>query len=118
GEIDEIDSEELRFDAGDLDSFTRLFGREPLAGDETARLLTATEGWAAGIQLALISLDQHQDIRPFLDRFTGEHRMVSEFLLDDVIDHLPAETVDFLLRTSILEIFNSSLCTEITGSAD
>lgn len=115
GETDEIDAEELRFDAEDLDRFTRLFGREPLAERETERLLTATEGWAAGIQLAMISLDQHEDIRPFLERFSGEHRMVSDFLLDDVIDNLPVETVDFLLRTSILEIFNRDLCNEIAG---
>lgn len=116
GEADEIDAEELRFDAEDLDSFTRLFGREPLTGAENERLLVATEGWAAGIQLALIAMDQHQDIQPVLDRFSGEHRMVSEFLLDDVIDHLPPETVEFLLRTSILEIFNRELCNEIGGT--
>tara|TARA_R110002072_G_scaffold294270_3_gene464275 strand:- start:1034 stop:3793 length:2760 start_codon:yes stop_codon:yes gene_type:complete len=116
GEADEIDAEDLRFDSGDLDSFTCLFGREPLAQIENERLLDATEGWAAGIQLALISLEQHKDIAPFLDRFSGEHRMVSEFLLDDVIEHLPVDTVDFLLRTSILEIFNQELCCEIIGA--
>ena len=116
GEADEIDAEDLRFDSDDLERFTRLFGREPLELRENERLLSATEGWAAGIQLALISLDQHQDIRPFLDRFSGEHRMVSEFLLDDVIEHLPRKTVEFLLRTSILEIFNRELCNEVTGT--
>ncbi|MCW5721081.1 MAG: AAA family ATPase [Devosia sp.] len=115
GETDEIDVEELRFDADELDSFARLFGREPLAGDESERLLSATEGWAAGIQLALISLGQQEDVAPFLAKFTGEHRMVSEFLLDDVIENLTPKTVDFLLRTSILETFNSALCNEVVG---
>ncbi|WP_234186726.1 LuxR C-terminal-related transcriptional regulator [Shinella sp. NM-101] len=116
GEVDEIDAVQLRFDASDLDSFIRLFGREPLAGDEAESLLLATEGWAAGIQLALISLDPDQDIRSFLDRFSGENRMVSDFILDDVIERLPPETVDFLLKTSILEIFNRELCNEIVGA--
>jgi len=115
GEADEIDVEDLRFDADELDHFTRLFGREPLASPETERLLDVTEGWAAGIQLALISLDQHNDIRPLLDRFSGENRMVSEFLLDDVIASLPSETVDFLLATSILESFNRDLCNTVAG---
>lgn len=115
GETDEIDVEALRFGAEELDSFARLFGREPLAGEQNERLLSATEGWAAGIQLAMISFDQHEDITPFLDRFTGENRMVSDFLLDDVIDSLSPDTVDFLLRTSILEVFNAELCNAVVG---
>lgn len=118
GETDEIGSGQLRFDANELNSFIRLSGRQPLSNSETAQLLTTTEGWPAGIQLALISLAQHEDIQPFLDRFSGEHRVVSEFLFDDVLEHLPEETVDFLLKTSILEIFNHDLCDVLVDTGE
>ena len=115
GEVHEIDAEDLRFDAKELNDFTCLFGREPLARQENERLLNATEGWAAGIQLALLSMHRHEGVEPFLERFSGENRMVSEFLVDDVIESLPGETVEFLLRTSILESFNRDICNEVAG---
>jgi LuxR family maltose regulon positive regulatory protein len=115
-EVYEVDVDDLRFDARELSEFARLFGHEVLAGAERERLLNATEGWAAGIQLALISLHQHEDIRSFLERFSGENRMVAEFLVDDVIENLPDEMVQFLLRTSILESFNREVCNEIADT--
>jgi LuxR family maltose regulon positive regulatory protein len=115
GEICEIDVEQLKFNADDISDFIRLSGREPLSEDAVNQLLAATEGWAAGVQLATISISQHDGVGHFLDRFTGENRAVSEYLLDDVIDRLPDATVEFLLKTSILEIFSEELCDFVVG---
>jgi len=115
GEIYEIDVEQLKFSADDISDFFQLSGRKPLSDDAVKQLLTATEGWAAGVQLATISISQHDGIGYFLDRFTGENKAVSEYLLDDVVDRLPEATVDFLLKTSILEIFSEELCDFVVG---
>jgi LuxR family transcriptional regulator, maltose regulon positive regulatory protein len=116
GEIDEIDVEQLKFNAEDITDFIQLSGREPLPDEAVGQLLAATEGWAAGVQLATISISQHDGVGQFLDRFTGENRAVSEYLLDDVIDRLPDATVEFLLKTSILEIFSEELCDFVVGN--
>jgi LuxR family maltose regulon positive regulatory protein len=116
-EVYEVDVDDLRFTLDELNEFARLFGYGPFAAAESERLLNATEGWAAGIQLALISMRQHEDVGHFLERFSGENRIVTEFLVDDVIENLSDETVEFLLRTSVLESFNRDLCNEIAGTA-
>lgn len=118
GEIDEFDAEQLRFNADDIGDFVKLSGGEPLSNAVIERLLAATEGWAAGIQLAVISLAQHDDIQDFLSRFSGENKAVSEYLLDDVIGRLPDSTVQFLLKTSILEYFNEDLCNHLVGTKE
>jgi LuxR family maltose regulon positive regulatory protein len=118
GQVEEIDAEQLKFTAVDVSGFFQLSGRKPLSNDAVERLLAATEGWAAGIQLATISISQHDGVGHFLDRFTGENKAVSEYLLDDVIDRLPEATVEFLLKTSILEILCEELCDFVVGNHD
>jgi len=118
GEVEELDVEQLKFNADDISDFIKLSGRQPLSDDAVNQLLAATEGWAAGIQLATISMSQHDGVGPFLDRFTGENKAVAEYLLDDVIGRLPDATVEFLLKTSILEIFSEELCDFIVGNRD
>jgi LuxR family maltose regulon positive regulatory protein len=118
GEIDEFDAEQLRFNADDIGDFIKLSGAEPLPDAAIDRLLSATEGWAAGIQLAIISLSHHDDVQDFLGRFSGENKAVSEYLLDDVVGRLPESTVQFLLKTSILEFFNEDLCNHVVGTRE
>jgi len=118
GEVEELDVEQLKFTADNISDFIQLSGRKPLSDDAINRLLAATEGWAAGIQLATISISQHDGVGHFLGRFTGENKAVSEYLLDDVINRLPDATVEFLLKTSILEIFSEELCDFIVGNRD
>ena len=118
GEVEEIDIEQLKFDADNISDFIRLSGRKPLSSDVINQLLVATEGWAAGIQLAAFSISQHDGAGHFLGRFTGENKAVSEYLLDDVIGQLPDATVEFLLKTSILELFSDELCDFVVGHRD
>ncbi len=118
GQIDEFDGKQLKFNAEDIENFVRLSGREPLSEEVIQQLLTVTEGWPAGIQLATISLAQHDDVEDFLSRFSGETKEVSEYLLEDVISRLPDSTVQFILQTSILEMFNEDLCNFVTGRTE
>lgn len=118
GMLDELDVEQLRFNAEDIGEFFSLSGHGSLPESVVDQLLQATEGWAAGVQLATISIAQHDDVEDFLRRFSGESQIISDYLLDDVIKRLPEATVQFLLRTSILEFFNVDLCNHLVESGD
>jgi LuxR family maltose regulon positive regulatory protein len=115
GKIEEIDVQQLKFDEETTNAFVELSGRPPLPNDKLKQLVAATEGWAAGVQLATISIFQHGGATHIFDRISGENRVVADYLLDDVIEHLPDETINFLLKTSILEFFSEELCDHVTG---
>ena len=69
---------------------------------EIAALEQRTEGWIAGLQLAALSLQGRTDVGEFVQAFTGSHRFVLDYLIDEVLEHQPEEVRDFLLQTSIL----------------
>jgi LuxR family maltose regulon positive regulatory protein len=118
GAMVEIDSDQLRFDTSEAAEFLRRSGHGNLSPAEIETLMTHTEGWAAGIQLAAILLAQNPDRRTLFSLLAGRHRHLSEYLTDDVIDRLPAVTVEFLLRTSILSRMCPDLCDAVTGLAN
>ena len=113
--IVEVDAELLRFDCEEAESFLRLMGYL-LTPPEVETVVAKTEGWAAGIQLASISLVQRKS--EFFCRISGEHASIADFLAEDVVARLPAETINFLQRTSILERMNPELCSLLTGNSD
>ena len=92
-------------------------GRDLTDGQVTA-LLDRTDGWAAGLQLAGISLRHHPDPPAFIASFAGNDRFVAEYLLQEVIDHLDADVRRFLLRTSMLEWLSAEVCDAVTGTGD
>ena len=75
-----------------------------------------TEGWAAGLRLAAISLGEHPDPEQFLREFSGSERSVAGYLLSEVLGHQPAEVRELLLRTSILTRVSSPLADFLTGA--
>jgi LuxR family transcriptional regulator, maltose regulon positive regulatory protein len=77
-----------------------------------------TEGWAAGLQLAALSLGGHADINAFVEGFSGSHRYVLDYLAEEVLDRQPEPLRSFLLETSILERLSGPLCAVVTGRAD
>lgn len=109
---------ELRFDLDEAELF--LNRRRALAlSIEDLRLLHAkTEGWAAGIGLASLSLERRQARSDFLQSFSGTDRDVAEFLAQDVLLRQPDEVQQFLLATSVLTRFDAALAREVTGRAD
>ena len=77
-----------------------------------------TEGWAAGLRLAGLSLRGRDDVAAFVDDFAGSHRFVLDYLVEQVLARQPAGVTEFLLRTSLLASMNASLCEAVTGRGD
>ena len=85
-------------------------------GRQAVAALTArTEGWAAGLQLAGLSLRGHADPAGFAVAFGGSHRFVLDYRADEVLDGQPAAVRGFLLETSVLERLTGELCDAVTG---
>src|SRR5262249_40163014 len=81
-----------------------------LRPEDIALLETRTEGWIAGLQLAAISLQGHEDPTGFIKSFTGSHRFVLDYLVEEVL-HQQSESVQgFLLQTSLLDRMCGPLC--------
>ena len=118
GTMTEIGTQDLRFD--DREALT--FVREGLALDigesDVSALNQRTEGWAAGLQLAGLSLRDAEDVAAFITTFDGHERLVSDYLVQEVLDVQPPEIRQFLLATSILERMNASLSAAVGGVAD
>ncbi len=118
GEVVELREADLRFE---VDEAVDLFARFPavrLDRRQVERLVERTEGWAAGLHFAALSLAGRTDVDEFIERFAGSDRHVADFLLDEVLDRQPEEVRDFLLATSVLERMNAELCRQVTGRGD
>jgi LuxR family maltose regulon positive regulatory protein len=79
-------------------------------------LVERTEGWAAGLRLAALSLAGHPEPERFADEFSGSERTVAEYLVAEVLDRQPEAVRRLLLRTSILESVNGELADLLTGA--
>src|SRR5262245_15704214 len=113
----EIRMADLRLRDDEVDQLLRGFEVD-LPADDLDALAQRTEGWAAGVQLAALSLRSVDDPTSFLRRFTGNDRNVADFLVGEALQRQPPEIQDFLLATSIVDDFDSSLCDELTGRTD
>ena len=80
-----------------------------------AALAASTEGWAAGLQLAALSLRGQADPAGFVAAFSGSHRYVLDYLAGEVLDRQSEEVRTFLLETSVLERLSGELCDAVTG---
>jgi LuxR family maltose regulon positive regulatory protein len=110
GEMTEIRAGELRFNEQEAESLlTSSLGRD-LDRSDVARLLRRTEGWAAGLYLAALSMRGRPDARAFVESFAGDDRHIVDYLLAEVLDAQPEEVRAFLLRTSVLDALSGSLC--------
>ena len=78
-------------------------------------LAARTEGWAAGLQLAGLSLRGQDDVGGFVAAFTGSHRYVLDYLAGEVLERQPDRVREFLLETSVLERLSGELCDAVTG---
>ena len=106
----ELRASDLRFTSSEAANFlNRVMGLDLSAIDITA-LEKRTEGWIAGLQLAAISMQGHTDVSAFVNAFTGSHRMVLDYLVEEVLHQQPEDIQDFLLQTSVLDRLSGSLC--------
>jgi LuxR family maltose regulon positive regulatory protein len=114
GELTEIRAADLRFSRAEARALLDAAGVR-LSDSAAAVLYDRTEGWAAGLRLAALSLAGHPDPERFAAEFGGSERTVAEYLLAEVLERQPDETRRLLLRTSILERVNGELADLLTG---
>jgi len=108
-ELTELRATDLRFTPEEAADFLNQGMGLNLSEEDISALETRTEGWIAGLQLAAISM-QGQDTSSFIQSFTGSHRYVLDYLVEEVLQQQPETVQDFLLRTSILNRLSASLC--------
>jgi LuxR family transcriptional regulator, maltose regulon positive regulatory protein len=118
GQLTELREAELRFSFEETVELLRAAVEAELPEAAVAALGERTEGWAAGLQLAALSLRGQTDIGAFVEEFSGSHRYVLDYLTEEVLDRQPQQLRAFLLETSILERLSGPLCAAVTGRAD
>ena len=118
----EMRAADLRFTADEAGAFLNdVMGLRPRAGARR-RPGARTEGWAAGLQLAALSARGRSDtgdangVARFVEAFTGSHRFVLDYLVEEVLDRQPDEVRAFLLDTSVLDQLTGALCDAVTGA--
>src|SRR5215467_8395547 len=114
GELAEIREPDLRFTVAEAEE---LFDAAGVQLPDPALLVERTEGWAAGLRLAALSLAGHPDPGRLAAEFSGTERTVAEYLLAEVLDRQPEQVRRLLLRTSILDRVNGELAGLLTGDS-
>jgi LuxR family maltose regulon positive regulatory protein len=116
GQLTELRAADLRFTPAEAAEFlTQIMGLN-LSAEDSSALETRTEGWIAGLQLAAISMQGHQDATSFIQSFTGSHHFVLDYLIEEVLHQQPEDVQTFLLGTSILDRMCGPLCDAVLGS--
>ena len=110
GQLTELRAADLRFTPAEAADFLNQVMGLNLSAEDIAALETRTEGWIAGLQLAAISMQGHQDAASFIKSFTGSHHFVLDYLLEEVLQQQSESVQTFLLRTSILDRLCGPLC--------
>jgi LuxR family maltose regulon positive regulatory protein len=116
GQLTELRAADLRFAPAESAEFlNRMMGLN-LSAEDIAALEARTEGWIAGLQLAALSMQGQSDPANFIKSFTGSHRFILDYLVEEVLGRQPGEIQNFLLYTSILERLCGPLCEAVLGT--
>jgi LuxR family transcriptional regulator, maltose regulon positive regulatory protein len=117
-QLAELRAADLRFTPAEAAALLRQAAGEDLPETAIAALTSRTEGWAAGLQLAGLSLRGRSDIPGFVAAFDGSHRYVLDYLTGEVLDRQSGDVRAFLLQTSVLDRLSGALCDAVTGRSD
>lgn len=115
GQMTEIREADLRFTENEASEFFKSVLDLHLSAQNISALEQRTEGWAVGLQLAGLALQGRKDIEQFIQKFSGGHHHIIDYLTQEVFDRQPEYIQVFLLQTSILERMCASLCDVLTG---
>jgi LuxR family transcriptional regulator, maltose regulon positive regulatory protein len=118
GEMAEIRAGDLRFDRQEAAELIHAVASVELSERDVDRLVMVTEGWAAGLYLAALSMRRHPSPNVLARQFSGTNRFIADYLVEDVLNQQPSSIREFLMRTSILSRFCAPLCDAVTGSTD
>jgi LuxR family maltose regulon positive regulatory protein len=116
GELAEIRASDLAFTVAEAGLLLAQHGIG-LPADSLEYLTQRTEGWAAGIRLAALSMGSHADPGQFVKELIAEDNALTSYLIQEVLGAQPPEVQDVLLRTSILEHISPECAVELTGNA-
>ena len=116
-QLNELRAADLRFSSAEAAVFLHQVMGLALATEQTALLTARTEGWAAGLQLAALSLRDAADVAERIRSFAGSHHLLLSYLVEEVIGQQPEPIQRFLLHTSILDRLSGPLCDAVTEAA-
>jgi ATP/maltotriose-dependent transcriptional regulator MalT len=116
GELTEIDSSLLKFDVAESHALLVDQCGLDLTKANVAELESSTDGWAAALQLASLSLRDHSDPAALIQNLSGRHKAIGEYLASNVLNNLEPDLLDFLLSTCITKQICSGLATALTGN--
>ena len=116
-QLTELRASDLRFTPDEAAAFLNQVMGLNLAPADINALENRTEGWIAGLQLAALSMQGQQDVSGFVQSFTGSHRFVLDYLVEEVLQQQPEPIQTFLLHTSILDRLCGQLCEAILHDA-
>jgi LuxR family maltose regulon positive regulatory protein len=116
GQLAELRAGQFRFSLAETRALVVAAGIR-LADADVAVLQERTEGWAAGLRLAVLALAGHPDPSRFVAEFSGNDRTIAEYLMAEMLERQPADVQRLLLRTSVLDQVNGELADLLTGGA-
>ncbi len=120
GQLNELRGADLRFTPIETAQFLQQMTGLNFTAEEIYALDLRIEGWIAGLQMAALSLQQREeaDATQFIEDFTGSHRYIMDYLVDEVLQQQPAEVQTFLLYTSILDQLCGPLCEAVLKGSE
>jgi LuxR family maltose regulon positive regulatory protein len=117
-QVTEIRTKDLRFTQEEAAHFLNRSMGLNLTPKDVAALERRTEGWAAGLQMAALSLQDVADPTGFIAAFAGDDRYVVDYLISEVVERQPTQIREFLLKTGFLDRLTAPLCDVVTGRDD
>ena len=126
GQLTELRATDLRFTPTEAADFLNHVMGLNLPSEDITALESRTEGWITGLQLAALALQgslsmqghASRDTSRFIQSFSGSHRFVLDYLVEEVLQRLTEHIRSFLLQTAILERLSGPLCDAVTGELD
>ncbi|QRN84233.1 hypothetical protein JR338_05705 [Chloroflexota bacterium] len=109
-QLTEIRASHLQFTSLETTEFLNSIFDLMLTPQQIQLLENRTEGWIAGLQMAAISLQDRTDVNQFIEKFSGSHRYIMDYLAEEALNNQTTEVQEFLLQTSILGQLCDSLC--------
>jgi LuxR family maltose regulon positive regulatory protein len=117
-QLNEIDAMRLRFSVSEAESMLNAVHGLGLTPETVRRLHDRTEGWAAGLYLAVLSMRGREDASGFVESFAGSDQRVVDYLAAEVLGEQREAELEFLLDTSVLDRFCAPLCDAVTRAGD
>jgi LuxR family maltose regulon positive regulatory protein len=114
----ELRQADLCFTAEEAGEFFRQSIGVSISSEDINILTARAEGWITGLQMAAVSMRGCEDVSHFVQSFTGSNRYLLDYLMEEVFERQTEVIRDFLLKTSILNRLNGSLCNAVTGGTD